>query len=541
MGTATHACFLLVLPLLYVCLSFTRVCSSVSPTSTGHALFLNPSSPYNAKVGSLRLRGGEDGSVRAGGDSGSSPPVPRGFMQRFLIKDVFASESLLIGTRLVVCGWARTIRLQGSGKFAFLELNDGSCFKSLQVFADPNTEGWQELVKNTHAHTSWRVTGKLVESPGSGQSVEVQAEGLQLLGSCSPDSYPLAKARLPLDFLRTIPHLRPRSNTYGAASRIRSTLAFSVHKYFQEHGFQYVADTCYTPENRSWDYNQDFFKRPTFLTVSGQLQVSQFACASTTLIALRQKPMLVPWEMHLAEFWMIEPEMAFSNLQDVMENAEGLLKFVLKELMLNVQRNEQDLNFFDNACQKGMKGFSNVSLTGQIRDIIEKPFVRLAYGDAIDLLQRDESLTVIRQSGKKFEMPAEWGNDLATEHEKYLCEEHFGGPVIVYDYPMDIKAFYMRLNDDDKTVAAMDILFPRCGEMVGGSQREERIDRLLGRIEELGLDGSSLEWYNDLRRFGGVPHAGYGLGFDRLVQFATGLENIRDVIPFPRATGHAMC
>ncbi|EKX49508.1 asparaginyl-tRNA synthetase [Guillardia theta CCMP2712] len=441
-------------------------------------------------------------------------------MQRFLIKDVFASESLLIGTRLVVCGWARTIRLQGSGKFAFLELNDGSCFKSLQVFADPNTEGWQELVKNTHAHTSWRVTGKLVESPGSGQSVEVQAEGLQLLGSCSPDSYPLAKARLPLDFLRTIPHLRPRSNTYGAASRIRSTLAFSVHKYFQEHGFQYVhtplittsncegagelfsvstlmskADTCYTPENRSWDYNQDFFKRPTFLTVSGQLQAEAYACALGNVYTFGPtfRAEESHTKRHLAEFWMIEPEMAFSNLQDVMENAEGLLKFV---------------------------------------DIIEKPFVRLAYGDAIDLLQR---------SGKKFEMPAEWGNDLATEHEKYLCEEHFGGPVIVYDYPMDIKAFYMRLNDDDKTVAAMDILFPRCGEMVGGSQREERIDRLLGRIEELGLDGSSLEWYNDLRRFGGVPHAGYGLGFDRLVQFATGLENIRDVIPFPRATGHAMC
>lgn len=441
-----------------------------------------------------------------------------------------------------VSGWIRTKR--DSGKIVFLELNDGSSMANLQAVIDNGDGVWDDsLLKRLQTGASVEVTGALRPSEGKNQDRELLAERITVLGDCPPE-YPLQKKRHSMEYLREIAHLRPRTNTFGAVMRVRSELSFAVHRFFNERGFVYVhtpiitGSDCEgagqmfqvttldqenlprTPEGKV-DYSADFFGKKTHLTVSGQLQGENYACALGRIYTFGPtfRAENSSTTRHLAEFWMIEPEAAFCDLEGDMALAEDFIKYLLDAVLT---RCPAELAFFDQWVQKG--------LIEGLRAVVDKPFTPMTYTDAVE---------VLKKSGEPFEYPVEWGCDLQTEHEKYLTEKHVGGPVIVTDYPKEIKAFYMKQNDDGKTVRAMDVLVPRLGEIIGGSQREDDLERLTARIRELGLNEADYWWYLDLRRFGSVPHAGFGLGFERLVQYVTGMQNIRDVIPFPRTVRHA--
>jgi asparaginyl-tRNA synthetase len=464
---------------------------------------------------------------------------------RIKIKDLKyprAGEPSMVGQEVTIKGWIRTVRNQKT--FAFIEVNDGSTLSNFQIVASADLPGYANLISQLATGASIAATGKIVESPGKEQAVEMQASAITLLGSCDPEVYPLQKKRHTFEFLRTIAHLRPRTNTFGAVTRVRNALAFATHQFFQSRGFLYIhtpvitgsdcegagqmfqvttldiANTPKTAEGKV-DYTKDFFSRPTYLTVSGQLEGEIFACALADIYTFGPtfRAENSNTSRHLAEFWMIEPEMAFADLNDNMDCAEAYLKYVLKYVLDNCQ---EDMQFFDK--------YISQELVERLQHVVNTPFERATYTDAIRILEKAD---------KKFEFPVKWGLDLQSEHERYLAEEFFGKPVIITNYPKEIKAFYMRANDDQKTVAAMDVLVPKVGEIIGGSQREERLDYLEAKLKEVGLPVEEYWWYLELRKYGTVPHAGFGAGFERLIQFATGMENIRDVIPFPRYPGKA--
>jgi asparaginyl-tRNA synthetase len=464
---------------------------------------------------------------------------------RTKIKQIFQSEGYgtsLIGKELTVKGWVRTSRFQKN--FSFIEVNDGSTLSNIQVVCDDKMEDYEKVMGSLTTGASVSVTGKIVESPGKNQKVELHASSVTLIGACDPETYPLQKKRHSFEFLRTIAHLRPRTNTQGAVARVRNALAFATHKFFQERGFLYVhtpiitASDCEgagqmfkvtTLEDKDIigqksplvDYSKDFFGKPAFLTVSGQLNGEIYATALSDIYTFGPtfRAENSNTSRHLAEFWMIEPEMAFAELSDNMECAESYLKYVIKYLLSQCS---EDLAFFDQFIENG--------LIARLENVINSPFEHLPYTKAIELLKK---------ANRTFEYPCDWGVDLQSEHERYLAEEVFKKPIILTDYPKDIKAFYMRGNTDGKTVAAMDVLVPKIGELIGGSQREERLDILEQKLEEFNLPKEAYWWYLDLRRYGSVPHSGFGVGFERLILFATGMENIRDVIPFPRYPGNA--
>ena len=440
-----------------------------------------------------------------------------------------------------VTGWVRTVR--DSKAFGFIELNDGTHFKNLQVvLTDGETEGFADALKVTLG-SAVRATGELTLTPGMKQPFELKARTLELVGACDP-AYPLQKKRHSFEYLRTIAHLRPRTNTFYAVFRIRSLAAQFIHAFFAERGFVYVHTPIVTTSDAEGagemfqvttldvdkpprdplghvDYAQDFFGKQSSLTVSGQLNVETFCMAFRNVYTFgptfRAERSYTP--RHAAEFWMIEPEIAFADLFDDMALAEDMLKYVITRVM---QAAPEEMAFLDSFVEKG--------LLAKLAAVAGSDFARCTYTEAIDILQK---------SGQAFEYPVAWGVDLQTEHERYLTEKHFGKPVFVYNYPKAIKAFYMRLNDDGNTVAAVDMLVPGIGELVGGSQREERLDTLLSRIDELKMNPEQYAWYLDTRRYGTTPHAGFGLGFERLVMYLTGMTNIRDVLPFPRTTGSA--
>jgi len=436
---------------------------------------------------------------------------------------------------ILIKGWVRTKR-QSKG-FCFLEINDGSCLKNLQAVVDDGIPGYDAIDEiNTGASVS--ISGDLVPSPGKGQAWEVRATEIRLIGAADPETYPLQKKRHSDEFLRTIAHLRTRTNKYGAMNRIRSEMSFAVHKYFHDSGFYYIHTPILTgsdcegagemflvtaldldnlaAKGKRVNFEQDFFGKKAHLTVSGQLSAENLACALGDVYTFgptfRAENSNTP--KHVAEFWMIEPEMAFADLADNMNLAQDLVKM----LITHVRRDcVEDMELFAKFVDKGLEA--------RLDNIIDNEFVRLPYADAINILGK---------AGQKFEYPVKFGFDLQTEHERFLCEQHFKTPVIIHDYPKDIKPFYMRVNNDNETVAAMDVLVPGVGELVGGSQREERRDVLEDRIAETGLNREDYWWYIDLRRFGTVPHSGFGLGFERLLMLTTGVTNIRDVIMFPR-------
>ncbi|KAH7441450.1 hypothetical protein KP509_03G038800 [Ceratopteris richardii] len=537
------------------------------------------------------------------------------YSKRVLIKSILGREdggTGLVGQCMTIGGWVKTGREQGKGTFAFLEVNDGSCFANLQVLVDASVSPLSEL---TPTGTCILAEGELKKPPeGTKQKVEFKATKILEIGPCNPSTYPIAKTRLPLEYLRNHLHLRARTNTISAVARIRNALAYAIHTFFQQNGFLYVhtpiittsdcegagemfqvttlfneaerrdkeylenpppseaeletakqavvskgeavtelkkggnkemiaagvqelksaKDTLMQLEARSKiqpgiprkdgavDYSADFFSRQAFLTVSGQLQVETYACGLSSVYTFGPtfRAENSHTTRHLAEFWMIEPEIAFADLEDDMNCAEDCVKFLCKWLL---EHCAEDMEFMSNMFDK--------TALDRLRLVAKSPFARITYTEAIDILEK--------VTEKKFENEVKWGIDLASEHERYLTEEVFKKPVIVYNYPKDIKAFYMRLNEDGKTVAAMDVLVPKVGELVGGSQREERVDVLEKRLKEMGLPLEPYSWYLDLRRFGTVKHAGFGLGFERMILFATGLENIRDSIPFPRYPGKA--
>ena len=445
------------------------------------------------------------------------------------------------GQTVTVCGWARSIR--DSKALGFIDLNDGSCFKGVQVvFEAEKLENFKEIAAQ-NVGAALVVTGTLLATPEAKQPFEIHATQIQVAGASSPE-YPLQKKRHTVEYLRTIAHLRPRTNLYSAAFRIRSAAAFGIHKFFQENGFVYAHTPIVTgsdcegagemfqvttldlenlprTEEGAIDYKKDFFEKPTSLTVSGQLEAEAMAMAfgkvytfGPTFRAERSYT-----QRHAAEFWMIEPEMAFTDLNGNMDVIEAAIKYVIQYVMDTCP---QDMAFCNQFVDKG--------LIDRLQHVLSSDFVRVSYTDAVAILE---------QHNDEFEYKVSWGCDLQTEHEKFLTEKHFGKPVFVTDYPKEIKAFYMRLNDDGKTVAAEDLLVPGIGELVGGSQREERYDVLVRRIHELGLNEEDYWWYLDLRRFGGNIHSGFGIGFERLVMYLTGISNIRDVLPFPRTTGVA--
>lgn len=461
-------------------------------------------------------------------------------MKRTKIKDIFAPE--FIGREVNVKGWVRTRR--GNKNVQFIALNDGSTIKNIQIVLDLAKFTDEEMLKLITTGSSLDVTGTLVESMGKGQTAEIQAESITVLGTADPEEYPLQKKGHTLEFLREKAHLRPRTNTFGAVLRIRSTLAFAIHKFFQERGFFYLNTPLITAsdcegagamfqvttldvenlprtEDGKVDYSQDFFGKPTALTVSGQLEGELGATALGAIYTFgptfRAENSNTP--RHLAEFWMIEPEMAFYDITDNMELAEEFIKYCIQYALDNAA---DDIEFLAQMYDK--------ELVERLHHVLDNDFVRLTYTEGVKILE---------ESGKKFDFPVYWGADLQSEHERYLVEEHFKRPVILTDYPKEIKAFYMKQNTDGKTVRAMDVLFPKIGEIIGGSEREENYELLTQRIEELNIPMKDMWWYLDTRRFGSVPHSGFGLGFERLVLFVTGMTNIRDVIPFPRTPGNA--
>jgi asparaginyl-tRNA synthetase len=433
---------------------------------------------------------------------------------------------------LHVAGWVRTRR--DSKAFSFIELNDGSCLANLQIVADAGIPGYQDIAKmNTGA--SVEIRGKLIPSPAAGQKWEMQATSLKLLGEV-PEDYPLQKKGHSQEFLRSIAHLRPRTNLYGAVFRTRSRMAYAVHRFFQERDFIYVHTPIITasdcegagemfrvttlPDDKITRETEDFFGKRAYLTVSGQLEGETFACALSNIYTFGPtfRAENSNTSRHAAEFWMIEPEVAFCDLAGDMDLAEALVKFLVTEML---EHHEGDLAIFEKFVDKG--------LHERLEFVASRPFERISYTEAVKLLEA---------SGAQFDYPVGYGLNLQSEHERWLTEVHFKKPVTVFNYPKEIKPFYMRLNDDNQTVTAMDVLVPGIGEIIGGSQREERLDVLLGNFAHHGLDPEAYSWYADLRRYGSVPHAGFGLGFERLLMFVTGMANIRDVIPFARTPGH---
>ncbi len=437
-------------------------------------------------------------------------------------------------------GWVRTCR--HSGNLCFIELTDGSCLAGIQVIAESGLKNYASEIKNLSTGTAIQVTGTLVESPAKGQTVEIQAVQLNILGTADPDTYPLQKKRHSFEFLRSISQLRPRTNALGAVARIRSELNFAIHRFFRDHGFFQVHTPIITTSDcegagemftvtaltdqelqKKDALSQDFFDRKAGLTVSGQLQAEIYALSHGRVYTFGPtfRAENSNTSRHLAEFWMLEPEMAFCDLNCDMEIAEALIQNLISTVLENCA---EDLALFNRFISKG--------LIDRLETVRKHSFTRMTYSEAIKELEGTQ---------QHFEYAVAWGSDLQAEHERFLCEEVAGRPVIVTNYPKTIKPFYMRQNEDDKTVAAMDILVPGIGELVGGSQREERLDLLTVRMEEAGLDLEEYSWYLDLRRYGSVPHSGFGLGFERLIQFVTGMSNIRDVIPFPRTPGNAPC
>jgi len=455
------------------------------------------------------------------------------------VKSLFRDPQAM--AECTVSGWVRTVR--DSKAFGFIELNDGTFFKNLQiVLEDGLTENFKDAVKITLG-SAIEATGELVLTPGAKQPFELKAKSVKVVGACDPD-YPLQKKRHTFEYLRTQAHLRPRTNTFSAVFRVRSVAAQLIHEFFAQRGFVYTHTPLITcsdcegagemfqvttldmnnpPKNDKGQVNfaEDFFGKAASLTVSGQLNVETYCMAFRNVYTFgptfRAEKSFTP--RHAAEFWMVEPEIAFADIFDDMELAEDMLKFVIRETMARLP---EELNFLNSFVDKG--------LLERLNHVANSDFARCTYTEAIEIL---------KAADQKFEYPVSWGIDLQTEHERYLAETHFGRPVFVYNYPKDIKAFYMKLNDDGKTVAAVDLLVPGVGELIGGSQREDRLELMESRIEELGMETEAYSWYLALRRYGGCPHAGFGLGFERLIMYLTGMANIRDVLPFPRTTGSA--
>lgn len=449
-----------------------------------------------------------------------------------------------VGDHVMARGWVRS-RRDSKGGFSFVALHDGSCHATLQVVAPGELDNYASEVLHLTAGCAVVVHGELVASQGKGQSVELQASAIELVGGVDdPEAYPIAKKRHSFEFLRGVAHLRPRTNTIGAITRLRSSLANSIHNYFHRNGFYWVNTPLITAsdcegagelfrvstldlvnpprtDKGAVDFGEDFFGAEAFLTVSGQLNVEAYCLAMSRVYTFGPtfRAENSNTSRHLAEFWMVEPEIAFADLNDNAVLAEDFLRTVCREVL---EANGADFEFFNQFIDK--------QLLERLTRLVETPFERMSYSEAI---------AVLEQSGQSFEFPVAWGRDLQSEHERYLCEQHVGGPVVVTDYPREIKAFYMRGNDDGKTVAAMDVLAPGIGEIIGGAQREERLEQLDARMIEAGIEPASLDWYRDLRRYGSVPHAGFGLGFERLLLYLTGMENIRDVIPFPRTPRNA--
>ncbi len=462
-------------------------------------------------------------------------------MERTEISKIYADPSAFGGKKITVYGWVKTIR--DSKAIGFAEINDGSCFKGIQiVFESEKIDNYKDIVK-VNVGAALRVEGTLILTPDAGQPFEVNADSISVEAVSSPD-YPLQKKGHSREFLRTIAHLRPRTNLFNAVFRVRSTAAYAIHKYFIDQGFVYAhtpliscsdcegagemfrvttldMDNVPKTEDGEVDYAEDFFKKPAYLTVSGQLQAETMALAFGKVYTFgptfRAEKSYTA--RHAAEFWMVEPEIAFADLAEDMDYAEGMIKFVIKYVLENCP---QDIEFLNKFVDKG--------LVERLNAVANSDFGRVTYTEAVKMLE---------EHNDEFEYKVSWGSDLQTEHERYLTEKIFRKPVFVTDYPKEIKAFYMRLNDDGKTVAAADCLVMGIGEIIGGSQREERLDLLEKRIGELGLNKSDYEWYLDLRRYGGVVHSGFGLGFERLVMYLTGIDNIRDAIPYPRTTGSA--
>ncbi len=463
-------------------------------------------------------------------------------MSRTIIKDLLKNpESVGFGNLVTVKGWVRTKR--GNNFVAFIALNDGSNVNNIQIVVDLNNFN-EDFLKQITTGSSLEVTGTLVQSQGKGQTVEIQASTIHIFGTADPETFPLQKKGHSMEFLREIAHLRPRTNYFGCVLRLRHAMSYAIHTYFNQNGYFYMHTPIITgsdaegagamfsvttmdlnniPKNPEGqvDYTQDFFGKPTCLTVSGQLEGELGALALGKIYTFgptfRAENSNTP--RHLAEFWMIEPEVAFADILDNMNMAEDFIKFLVRYAL---EHNLDDLQFLNDMFDK--------ELIERLHFVVDNDFVRLKYTDAIDILI---------QSGKKFEFKVEWGVDLQSEHERYLVENHFKKPVILTDYPKDIKAFYMKQNEDGKTVRAMDVLFPKIGEIIGGSEREENYEKLLKRIQELHIPEKDVWWYLETRKYGTVPHAGFGLGFERLMLFVTGMTNIRDVIPFPRTPQNA--
>lgn len=457
---------------------------------------------------------------------------------RFKVKEALGSSGPV--EVVEVFGWVRTRR--DSKEFSFLEINDGSCLANLQAIVDEDCTGFGEIHEYTTG-SAVRIEGQLVESLGKGQRWEVKATSIELIGAAE-DSYPLQKKRHSLEYMREIAHLRPRSNLFGAVFRVRSRLAYAIHQFFQDRGFLYVhtplitasdcegagemfkvttIDPINPPKDSvgAVDYGKDFFERPTYMTVSGQLEAEIFALSHGSVYTFGPtfRAENSNTSRHASEFWMIEPEMAFCDLDGDMDLAETFIKYLITDIR---QHCAEDLDFFGKFVDKG--------LNERLQFVVERSFERISYTDAVELLSK---------SGMKFDYPVEYGSNLQSEHERYLTETHFKRPVTVYNYPREIKPFYMRQNDDEKTVAAMDVLVPGIGEIIGGSQREERLDRLDAAMSHHELSKDDYWWYRDLRKYGSAPHAGFGLGFERMLMFITGVANIRDVIPFARTPGNA--
>ncbi len=467
-------------------------------------------------------------------------------MQKLSVAQTRQAEA--IGKQAILQGWVRT-RRDSKGGFSFIELNDGSCQGNVQIVADGKLPNYETEIKKLSVGSSITVQGNIIASPAKGQATEVQAIEVKVHGIADPESYPLQKKGHSFEFLRTIAHLRPRTNTFGAIARIRNCVCNSIHQFFQEQGFLYVHTPIVTASDcegagelfkvttlkldqvpripaspqQEIDFTQDFFGKPAFLTVSGQLQAETFACGLGKVYTFgptfRAENSNTP--RHLAEFWMIEPEMAFYELEDNMALAESFIKRILSDAL---SKCGEDMQFFHDRIDE------THTLLPRLESVAKSQFLRVSYTEAIEHLEK---------SGQTWEYPIGWGKDLQAEHERYLTEKKFGCPVILYNYPRTLKPFYMRVNDDEKTVRAMDVLVPGVGEIIGGSQREERLDMLELRMKEQGLDPQHYGWYLDLRRYGTVPHSGFGLGLERVLLFLTGMANIRDVIPFPRTPGNA--
>jgi len=444
-----------------------------------------------------------------------------------------------IGEEVTVQGWVRTRRDSKAG-LSFINVHDGSCFNPIQAVVDNIVNNYESEVTKLTSGCAVKITGKLVESQGKGQSFEIQATSVEVVGWVDdPDSYPMQQKRHSMEFLRDNAHLRPRTNIIGAVTRVRNTIAQAIHRFMHENGYNWIHTPIITASDAEGagemfrvstldqmnlpkddkgniDYSKDFFGSESFLTVSGQLNVEAYAMAMSKVYTFGPtfRAENSNTSRHLAEFWMVEPEIAFADLHDNADLAEDMMRYVFQAVL---DEREDDMAFFEQRVDS--------ECINRLRNVIDNKFERMDYTDVIDILKK---------SDKKFEYPVEWGIDLQSEHERFIAEEHVGRPTVVMNYPKDIKAFYMRLNDDGKTVAAMDVLAPGIGEIIGGAQREERLDVLDKRIEEMGLPAEHYWWYRDLRRYGTVPHAGFGLGFDRCVSYVTGVSNIRDVIPFPR-------